>query len=173
MSAKVSFFFFPFSWLRICSFETNSVPKHSRTRGKSEGQISYKPQGKLGAKEMEAWVQSDKASTNVLTMQKSRRGFEWCWHIRGHCWPQRARSSLERDKTIWENAAEALDSLVNCADRLLCLLPRGHEPEQASSHLLDKQANNPKAGCPQGLCQESNFLGNVSIWETNTPIKTH
>lgn len=55
-----------------------------------------------------------------------------------------------------------------------CVLwPRGHEPEHASSHLLDKQADYPKPGCPQGLRDENNFLGYLNIRETNTPIKTH
>lgn len=42
------------------------------------GIFLFKPQEKLRAREMEAWVQFDKGSTNVLMMQKSQPGFEWC-----------------------------------------------------------------------------------------------
>ena len=64
MSAKVSFFF-P---IRIFSLENKLFPKHS---GKTEGQISSNPSEKRGVRELEAWEQSDKESTNVLMTLKS------------------------------------------------------------------------------------------------------
>lgn len=73
---------------------------------------------------MEAWVQSDKGSTNVLMMQKSPPGL---WMLLTH---QRALFATKKKiisgegQNLWENAAEALDSLVNYADQPSVLLPQ-------------------------------------------------
>lgn len=111
---------------------------------------------------MEGWVQSDKGSTNVLTMQKSQPGFEWCWHIKGHCWPQKGRSFLERDKTIWENAAEALDSLVNYAgQRPLC----SAAPEVMNLNMLHPTFRTNRQTTPnQGVTGD--FVRKTSSWAT-------
>ena len=96
--SKIIFFFFSsdkeFAASRISHFP--NILGH--TLEVVRGRFLFKPQEKLWAREMEAWVQFDKESTNVLMMQKSQPGFEWCWHIKGHCSPQKGRSFLDGDK---------------------------------------------------------------------------
>ena len=69
-------YFIQFACFFLFAYKLTGHKKH--TLEVVRGRFLLKPQEKLWAREMEAWVQFDKGSTNVLMMQKSQPGFEWC-----------------------------------------------------------------------------------------------
>lgn len=157
-----------FAALRINHF-TNTL---GHTLERVRGRFLLSLRKNLGKRDGNPGCKVTKEAQMCQWCRSHCHGFEWCWHIKGHCLPQRG-SFLERDKTIWENATEAFDSLVNYADGQLC----SAVPEVMNLNMLHPtfKTNGQMTlnRLPSGLDHESNFLGNnFSMWDTHIPIKT-